>query len=235
MSEAAEAIVGHAHDKANRRTTGKKVQSQILTKLRKYKKPRNIAATATTVLTEFIPIPGVGTFVGWAEGKIQAKLQDNLHKRRRDSAVDDYHAMKFDLKSFDVKQLDSARHKVKQNVDLYNALPVSSQNKGPCEHAYNIAYRYFRVENRLDKLEALASTMLEIAQEVKDWCDKTRASLDQDNMIKNVLSAMDGSHQKCRGRCVKAADSDSLISAGIASSLFQQFAQSQGALDDDFN
>lgn len=234
--EATETIVQAAHDQANRRTTGKKVQSQILTKLRKWKKPKNAAAIATTVATEFMPIPGVGAIIGWAEDKIASKIRSNLSAKRGESAASDYEKMKFNIKDFDVKQLDGARHKVKRNIDLYNALG-SKQDKSTCERAYNIAYRYYRVENRLDKLDALASTMLEIAQDVKKWCDDARGKMQPLQMAGNVVKVMESSHAKCGNRCGlgKVGAGGNLISSGVAQDLLTQWGQQNVSADNSNN
>lgn len=235
-NEATETIVQAAHDQANRRRTGKKVQSQVLTKLRKWKKPANVAAVTTTVVAEFIPIPGVGAFVGWAEDRIATKIRGNLATKRGESAASDYEKMKFNIKDFDVKQLDGARHKVKRNIDLYNALG-SKQDKSTCERAYNIAYRYYRVENRLDKLDALAATMLEIAQDVKKWCDDTRGKIQPVQMADNVVKAMESSHAKCGKRCAlgKVGAGGNLISSGVAQDLLSQWGQQNVSADNSNN
>ena len=194
-----------AKAKAEHRTVSARIQSTMGTKIHQWMKPGNAARFLTSIGTNFIPKPGIGTVVDWSVDKLAAKIQDRLRARRLKLATDDYRRMKFAIKTLDVEHLDNSRRKVIDCIDaLRKAIGEHSGGRQPCRTAYRLAYRYYRLENRLLKLSAEAATLVEVGQQVLDWTANVEKQLDEAGMKKCAEQMLQGDHRTCGRDCFLA-------------------------------
>lgn len=207
-----EKILEYAHFRANNRKKTAKAKSMVGTKIRKWAKPKNATDTAVNLVTNFIPIPFVGGAISYGEQKITTELREGLRKGGKD--MDDYHLMKFQIKNFDLKQMDLARHKVKTNLDAYNQFGGSRFK--PCQTAFNVGYRFYRAEHRLSILTAMAETMKKVAEETLAYCKDQELKMDHDSMVKYADSLVaNGNHKECeKGKCVGGAGGAAHLNTG---------------------
>ena len=213
MPELAAKLSQLGRDQAYGRTTFGQVNSWLGTQLHTLSKPTSLATVGTTVVTSFLP-PGIGALVDWSEGKLAAGLQEHMRNRRANLAADDYGRMKFKIKTLDINHLDTARHKVKKCVDaLEKASEALLDRRNPCQRAYEFAYRYYRLENRLTKLASEAAMLKELGEEILAWVDGIEHYLDENRMKQYVeVTLAGGNHGTCNSKACfyggKPIDSD---------------------------
>ena len=111
-----------------------KMMSFMNEKLHKWKKPRCIAEGATALATNFIPIPGVGTFVSFVEGKVSNSLKGGYRKLKEAENINP-EILKFQIKSVDINSIDRGRRKLEKSIRGFKEIDGGSggmQKGGDC-------------------------------------------------------------------------------------------------------
>ncbi len=190
-----------AKAKAYNRTIPARITSVSQQKLHQWKKPGNLSKLATNVATAFTP-PFVGTIIGWSVEELTEKSQHHLRTRRLKLTSNDYKILKFSIKTLDAEHLDASRRKVKKCADaLREAASECLSPRQPCKKAYKLAYRYYRLENRLAKLSAEAAMLVELGQEVLKWTQSIEDQLKEADMQKCVEDTLNLEHRSCGRAC----------------------------------
>ncbi len=196
-----ETVLQLARAKAYNRSVVTQVKSVSKRTLHRWKKPGNLTKTATNVATSFTP-PFVGMLVGWSVDTLVTKAQARLQNRRLKLSPDDYTHMKFSIKTLDVKHLDISRRKVKKCADALRQAASECVTPGkPCRKAYKLAYRYYRLENRIAKLSAEAAMLVELGREILRWTQSLEDQLREEDMERCVEETLDLQHQSCGKAC----------------------------------
>lgn len=159
-------------------------------------------------LTEFIPIPVVGTVVGMAVDAAVSKAKSFVSGNNLNNSHTLKKEVKHGIKELDIEGLDRARAKVTASIkDLNKQLGKSDYNFHPCKHIYKCTYSYHYLDRRIAKLEAQAHVMKEMAEKTIQCCEKVREpmankKLKLDAHLKNVMKLQ--YHDGCdRSYCIK--------------------------------
>lgn len=209
MSEKTEMLCILASDKAYRRTPKQRIVSFGKAKLHKWTKPKNIVKTVATGAIAAIPIPGVGVAADWVKEKALQYVGEKWHQRRLDQArsqrdggglEEEYKALKFEIKDFDISGLDTARRKAMRTILAYNQLLAPDPGKSPCERAYNLAYRLSRAQCRVGRLRALAETMQQLGSDLVAFCGEVERPMQNawERMPEELDLVLAGNHAMCK-------------------------------------
>jgi len=232
-----ENVLQLAKAKAYNRSIPAQIKSVSNWRLHRWKKPGNITKVATNVATAFTP-PFVGTLIGWSVDALTEKAQHRLRTRRLKLTSNDYKVMKFSIKTLDAEHLDVSRRKVKKCADaLREAASECLSPRQPCKKAYKLAYRYYRLENRLAKLSAEAAMLVELGQEILKWTQSIEDQLKEADMQRCVEDTLNLEHRSC-GRACFFGEKARLIPSAAASATggtrsLPNFVHEVVPLDDD--
>ena len=205
MSKLYHKLIEHAEAEAAHGNVKRRIGSYFKDKTEKWKKPRGIAQGATTILTNLIPIPGVGTGVSFVEGKISSLLTEHYRKWKM-KVADDNEDLKTQIKNIDINAIDRGRKKVDHNIDMFNDLYrcISEKIKGmqplPCSDMYALAYRYCRVQNRLKLLRGAAQSSKDAMACAIDYCDDADKSIKKAS-VENILVGLCERHDEKWNTC----------------------------------
>lgn len=142
---------------------------------------------ALSKAVEYIPVAGpalakvvdqiTGPLADIVKGKVFSKMyKDKLSKYHGNA----YKTAKFQVKEFDLNELDRFRRKLNDSINDMNkswARNADAMNSGACEAAIDIGAHYFYARRRLTKLAGLTVTLASIVDNLTEWTEATEKEL----------------------------------------------------------
>ena len=141
---------------------------------------------ALSTVLECIPLASVlakaadqitGPLADIVKGKVFTKIyRDKLSKYHGNA----YKTAKFQIKEFDLDELDRFRRKLNDAIGDMNkswARNADAMNSGACEAAIDIGAHYFYARRRLAKLAGLTVTLASIVDNLTQWTEATEKEL----------------------------------------------------------
>lgn len=138
---------------------------------------------------EFIPLAGpplsklMDAISGPLADIVKAKVFHRIYQGKlKTYDGNPYKTAKFQIKEFDIGELDRFRRKVNDAINDLNkswSENANAMNSGACEAAIDIGAHYFYAQRRLNKLVALTVRLSSIVDNLTEWSVDTQAQLDK--------------------------------------------------------
>lgn len=207
-----------AMNKAYNRSPAVQLKSHLASRLHQWKKVSRFPANAATLFTNLVPLPpGVGTAIETVVGELTDKVQERLRKRRLEQARSDYQTIKFTIKTMKFTHMDESRRKLQKCIQGYNEAEQEVLARGaPCRRAYKLAYRYYRLENRLSKLSVEAAALIELGEQILGWTSAVKQCLDESKMKSTVDAVLQQDHRSCGKACFMGRSTERVPLVGPA-------------------
>jgi len=163
------------HDNLKRSAIGRKVIDTTIGSLSK--------------AVEYIPLAGpplakaLDAISGPLADIVKSKVFHRIYKGKLEQYQGNaYKTAKFEIKEFDLTELDRYRRKLNDSIgDLNKAWTrnADAMNSGACEAGIDIGAHYFYARRRLNKLVALTIRLASITDNLTQWTAATQAELDK--------------------------------------------------------